>query len=268
MFEKVLSLASWNQGSASITPALVSGPAADIYSYGMPIYTVTASTPRYNVTCTAGWGLCPLSRQPVPIPPDAAPSAGSDGAMVVVDPNSHLSYEFWQFHRGSPMTAAWGAVVSLLSAGNTDIYGGPGGTGSGLSALAGVATIAELEAGHIPHALVLSSSLTCADTFVAPAIKTDGSTGAGHCIAEGARVQLDPSINLAAIPGITPFELTVGRALQTYGAFCGDTGGASLALRFQTPTASTGNPYPSLGAVADYYTMPHIPWNTIKVVPG
>ncbi|MBV9661497.1 MAG: DUF2510 domain-containing protein [Acidimicrobiales bacterium] len=263
-----LASGSWNQGSTSLISILASGPAADIYAFGSPIYTdVTSSTPRYPVTCTMPWGLCELSRQLVPIPSDAVPSSGSDGEMIVLDPATHLAYEFWQFQSGSTMSASWGAVMDVRGPGDVSIYGGPGGTGSGISQLAAVATIADLQSGKIAHPMKFSSSITCSGVFVAPAVKTDGTHGQ-PCLPEGARIQLDPSIDLAAIPGITPFELMVGTALQVYGAFCGDTGGASMAFSFQTPEAGTGDPYPSLGAFADYYGMPHIPWSSIRVVSG
>ena len=245
---------------------LASGPTADIIQYGEPIYTVNASTPRYNVSCTENWGVCSLGQAPVPIPAGATPSPGTDGDMVIYDPIAHLSYEFWQASQvNGNWQVSWGAVVSTTGVGNWDIYGNPGGTGSGISVLQGIATTAEMQAGNIPHALSFSSSLTCS-SFVAPAVKSDGSGSLPNCLPEGSRIQLNPAIDLAAIPGITPFELTVGRALQTYGAFLKDTGGASLALSFQEPPTSGADPYAALGASGDYYNMPHIPWSQLRVV--
>ncbi len=82
---------------------------------------------------------------------------------------------------------------------------------------------------------------------------------------EGARIQLDPSINVDAIPGITAGEKIVAHALQTYGAYCKDTGGSRLAFGFEDPLGKS-NPYPSLGFAWDYYGMPHVPWNHLRVV--
>ena len=77
-------------------------------------------------------------------------------------------------------------------------------------------------------------------------------------------MQLDPSIDLAAIPGITPFELTVGRALQRYGAYCGDNGGARMAFIFEyVPKLK---PYKKAGSTGDYDSMPHIPWDKLRVL--
>lgn len=259
--------------SASMAPdglsaILASGPAADIYKFGLPIFSdVNASTPRYHVACTEPWGTCELSRREVPIPPDAAPNTGSDGQMVIVDPSSGLVYEFWRAYR-SPTGAwksSWGDVSRLSGPGNADIYGNPASTGSGISVLAGIVTLSDLASGHIDHALSFSSSVTC-PTFVPPAVGSDGTTRPPKCLPEGSRLQLDPSINLETIPAITPLELMVGRALQIYGAICKDTGGASMAFTFQLPPP-TANPYPALGAPFDYWNMPGLPWDKLNIIP-
>jgi hypothetical protein len=231
----------------------------------MPIYRdVTPATPRYEVRCTEPWGRCPLSRQPVPIPPDARPSPGSDATMVIVDPLAGLDFEFWQAHRTSDgWTASWGAVMALRGSISRGIYGGVGATGSGVSALYGVVTLADLASGTIDHPLVFSSSLAC-PTFIPPAVKSDGTGRLPWCIPEGGRVRLKSSVNLAAIPGITPFELTVGLALERYGAICVDNGGAPMALRFQVPPQRNLSQYLVLGATGDYDSMRSLPWSQLE----
>lgn len=272
-FNTPLSSVRSSSVSASVAPGglpaiLASGPAANIYEFGLPIFTdVNASTPRYHVACTQPWGSCELSRHEVPIPPDAAPNAGSDGQMVIVDPSSGLIYEFWQAHR-SPTGAwksSWGDISSLGGPGNADVYGNPASTGSGMSVLAGTITLSDLASGHIDHALSFSSSVTC-PTFVPPAVGSDGVTPPPNCLPEGSRLRLDPSLNLATIPAITPLELMVGRALQVYGAICKDTGGASMAFTFQAPLPSA-NPYPALGVPFDYWNLPHLPWDKLHITP-
>ena len=248
---------------------LASSPTAAIDAFGLPVYSdVTAATPRIHVTCSEPWGTCDLSRQPVPMPVDAAPNSGSDGEMVIIDPATDLIYTLWGAHHTAAggWTAYWGTVDSLSSSGTTDIYGSFASSGSGLSALTGLVSISDLASGEIDHALAFSSSYNCS-TFVSPATKSDGRGTPPNCLPEGARVQLDPSIDLAAIPGITPLELMVGTALQKYGAVDKDTGGASFAVAFEHPTA-TNNPYPALGAPWDYWNMPHVPWTSLRIVAG
>ena len=233
---------------------------ANLDEFGIPIYTATATTPRYNVTCTAPWGTCGLSKQPVPIPDDAIPAPGSDGAMVVIDPTTHRSFEFWQASKtAGNWSVSWGSVVALDSDGTHS-----SGTGSGISRLAGVVRASEIAAGVIDHALVFSSNLTCRATFVSPATKTDGSRDQA-CIPEGSHIQLDPSIDVDRLPGITAGERAIGHALQTYGAFCVDSGGASMAFSFERVTGSA--PYVQAGLAWDYFNMVHLP-QAFRVLQG
>lgn len=241
---------------------------ANLVEFGIPIFLATSSTPRFRVTCTMSpaWGTCPLAVGLRPVPTAAAPNVGSDGVMTVIDSGSGTVDEYWQARRtGSGWTTSWGAINSLSGSG----WGGSS-TGSGASRLAGVVRVAEIRAGVINHALVLQSDTACAGTFRPPALKTDGESTRSDCIPEGARLQLDPSINLAAIPGITPGERAVGRALQIYGAYLIDRADAPLSVSFElAPDASatsTGAVYSAAGLSWDYYGMPKIPWNKLRVL--
>lgn len=240
---------------------------ANLVEFGIPVYEAGPSTPQATVRCTiTEWGPCPFGPAPRPIPPSARPSAGSDGAMVVVDRATGTIDEYW---RAAPTadgwTTAWGAINSLTGSG----WGG-GSTGAGASRLAGVVRVAEIQAGSIPHALVVQSDNVCAGIVRAPAVKTDGDSTRPDCIPEGARLQLDPTIDVAAIPGITPGEVTVARALQVYGAYLIDRAGTSLAVSFEVaPDAGGGGPgavYEQAGFGWDYHGMPHVPWGKLRVL--
>jgi hypothetical protein len=107
---------------------------------------------------------------------------------------------------------------------------------------------------------------------VAPATKSDGTNIAGVAtpMPEGYRIQLDPSINVEAIPGITPGEKVIAKTLQTYGAYVGDQGGARLAFMFEAvPDANATNPgavWTNAGFAWDYYDMKNIPWTQLRVL--
>jgi hypothetical protein len=247
---------------------------ADLYDFGWPVYAADASTPRGSVKVTQNWGPDPFGGQPVPLPANLAPNPGSDGHAIVVDYSTGRAYEFWQLKKIDALhwTTSWGQVTSNVfnGIGNEQVWGGSS-TASNLSGLAGTVRDYEMRAGVINHALAFSSNAITPGTFQFPALKTDGANTAGlplnMTIPEGARVRLDPSINLAAIPGITPAELIVGRALQTYGAFCVDQGGARMAFGFENPMADpAGNPYPGLGFGWDYFQMSHLPWSHLQVL--
>lgn len=240
---------------------------ANLVEFGIPIYDATSSTPRQTVRCTiTDWGPCPFGTAPRPIPTTARPSVGSDGAMVVVDRTAGTIDEYWQAAPATGgWTASWGAVNQVAGSG----WGG-GSTGAGASRLAGVVRVAEIQAGVIPHALVVQSDTVCAGTVRAPALKTDGDSTRPDCIPEGARLQLDPAIDVAAIPGITPGEVTVARALQVYGAYLIDRAGAPLAVSFEVaPDASAAGPgavYQQAGFGWDYFGMPNVPWDRLRVL--
>ncbi|MGD9793040.1 MAG: hypothetical protein AB7V43_06135 [Acidimicrobiia bacterium] len=256
----------------------------NVTSYGVPVYEATASTPRYQVTIRNGgtnaWGVNDLMNEMVPIPDNAVAAPGYDGKMVIIDRANNKVYDLWTVQRsGSGWSAGWGGVYPLNGDGtshNPSYQNGVAwpnpvsrGTGSGISSLSGIITTSEIAAGQINHALVFATDIACGPAqsgpFRYPATTTDGYNG-GNCVPEGTRVQIDPSIDLAAIPGISKAELAVGRAMQTYGAYLIDNGGSRMGFIAQMPTASSGNPYPAAGFGGDYNSLNLLPWQSLRVL--
>lgn len=257
-------------GSAAMVAnlsAVVNGKyrAALLYEFGIPIWTADRTYGTRLVDCTSPWGACQLETAgQVPLTSAMTPHVGSDGAMVVVDYAKGDAYEYWQYNwnNGVPRTS-WGGVTSNVHDGDGR---GSGATGAGVSRLAGVVRVHEMQAGVIPHALVFSTSFCGTGEFRFPATKTDGKYSGAGKVPEGARVQLDPSINVDAIPGITAAEKMVARALQTYGAYNIDCGGSPMAISFERPNPGQADPYPGLGFTYDYYRMEKIPWGSLRVL--
>ena len=239
---------------------------ASMREFGIPIYAADAQTPKYTVQCTQqGWGTCPFSGYQVPIPNGAKPHTGSDGAMVVVDQGANRIYEFWRANQsGSQWTTQWGAVNRLDGSG----WGGAS-TGSGASRLAGVIRLAEIRNGVIPHALAVQTDNICAGIFRSPALKTDGPSTRSDCIPEGARLRLDPTLNLSTL-NLAPGVRAVAKAMQQYGAYAMDVGGTSLSVAFeldtQAPAGSIGQVYTNAGLRWDYDGMESIPWKRLQVL--
>lgn len=253
------------KSAAMITSVTPSGRAyANIYAYGDPVFTATAGTATARVDCTMPWGTCDLEGKDVRIPADARPTTGTDGRMIVVDLAARTSCDFWQARKVSATswTTSWGTCASLDGDGR-----GPSGgaTGGGVNTLTGVVRTFEMRNLSIPHALSLATNNSCRTVFRFPATKTDGSSSRTDCIPEGARLQLDPSIDVNALPGITPGEKAVARALQTYGAINRDNSGSPLSMSFEAPIGEA-DPYPAVGFGWDYYDMPHIPWKRLRVL--
>lgn len=220
---------------------------------------ITPSTPRYRVSLLVGtlhpdWDVDDtiFDEYDVPIPYGTQVPPGSDSHLVVADPVSGKVFSFWQMYydEGSDTwTATYGSVGELYGDGR-DTNGSA--TATNISRYAGVIRLAELEAGEIPHALFVASNMCTPGPdwtdpsstggippFIYPAAKSDGRNMASvpveYTVVQGARLQLDPSIDLAAIPGITQIELTIGKCWQRYGAYVGDQGGT-----YSPPTVQAG----------------------------
>jgi hypothetical protein len=240
--------------------------AANLYEYGEPVFTAGPSSPTATVTCTMDWGTCDLENRAVRIPAEARPTTGTDGRMIIVDLVARTSCDFWQARREGVAlwSASWGTCASLDGDGR-----GPGGgsTGAGVNALTGVVRTFEMRALDIPHALSVATDNSCSGVFRYPAEKTDGSSHRADCVPEGARLQLDPAVDVDALPGITPGERAVAHALQRYGAINRDNAGTPLCVQFEAPFGQA-DPYPAAGFPGDYYPMPHIPWNRLRVLHG
>jgi hypothetical protein len=142
---------------------------------------------------------------------------------------------------------------------------GYGATGSDMPLLDGLIRGSEVQAGRIDHALTVATNDT-ASTFRWPAAKSDGHNAYPPGIPEGARVQLDPSVNCAAIGG-SVIETEICRALEEYGAFVKDTTSPALSVGFQDEgTVGPGNPYYGAGLTADELKITHIPLSRLRVL--
>ena len=276
--------------SAALVRQLAAGShIADAYEYAAPTYHNSPSDPAYtitNVTYAGRWGPNPFARlNPVRIPDTAAPAVGDDGWMVIVDRTRQLVFTMWRARKvNGNWQCDWAGIYPLGGVGNdTDRVAGFG-NGAGLNIAAGLVTVDDVRAGRIDHALVFSTDMGHPSEFRYPATKTDAGNWPNQFnpkLPQGTRVQLDPSINVDAIPGITPIEKMVAKALQRYGAYNNDHGGARMAFVFEgqdltdpsrNPPLTPGNPtrrggvYYNAGLHWDYFDFSHIPWDRLRVL--
>lgn len=252
---------------------------ADLYEYGVTLISgsaITSSTPRYDVTLTEPWGSDPFGSYSIPIPTGVKLPSGADSQLAILDPTTGKAFGIWQAKYDSASNSwsgAWGGMTDL-SGNGVDQTGSA--TGTNIARYAGVVTAAEFSAAvtantGINHALFISSNLA-SSLFTGPATKSDGTNMAGVTtpIPEGTRIQLDPSIDVDAIPGISAAEKVIAKTLQTYGAYVGDQGGATMAVIFEvTPDATSTNPgavWTNAGLSWDYYDMTDIPWSQLRVL--
>jgi len=205
-----------------------------------PVYLADASTPRQDIKLRAGWS--PYKRMlDVPIPPEARPDPSYDGEMVVLDLDAGVEYDFWQYcHDPEASYASW---VNLLEFGGDGFFPtGMGTRAAGSAALNGIIWPYELAAGAIEHALAFSFNLTRAGGPVAPATADDGTTRGDESIPEGARVQLDPALDVSTL-GLSPAQETIARAMQVYGMYLIDDGGGIQLYAVNPQSLSDPDPY-------------------------
>lgn len=205
--------------------------------YSMPLFRARPATRRYDVRITSRG----RTARAIPVPDGAFPAPGSDRHMTVIDPASRCEFDFY---RASKRSGRWQAEnFNALPTGGSGIYPrGLGTRGSGFANAAGLITAQDLRAGRIEHALVFSMRNTKAGGPVAPATSSDGESTLAGAIPEGARLQLDPALDLSSLR-LDPWQRVVARALQKYGMYLADTGGA-VALYAQHPGSASGYRYP------------------------
>ena len=116
-----------------------------------------------------------------------------------------------------------------------------GASASSLSIAGGLITLEDLKAGVINHALALSVHNVRAGVYASPARRTDGASVNALSLPEGARLRLEPGLDLASLhlPRLT---LMIAEAAQKYGIIVRD-GAGDVTFYAQDPTPTGTEPY-------------------------
>jgi hypothetical protein len=226
------------------SPAMVQQLVVEAQNKGWPVssnawtpavFFADASTPRHDVRDIDGAVF-----ENVPIPSNMFVPTDGDSEIAVIDRSTGCEYDLAR--RARAANASWAHAnpdgswssdyVNAIPFSWGGIYSnGTSVTASGFANAAGVILASELESGRINHALAFTMYATKAGGPVWPATVSDGWSTAPGAIPEGARVQLDPALDLDSL-GLTQWQKAIAQALQRYGMFLMDTGGA-FALRVQ-----------------------------------
>ena len=251
--------------------------------YSAPVYFVDENTPRYNIKleCGESWEFGVNFLKDVPIPDVAEPSFDSDGSitpkgcaeksdqdneMIIVDIKNRCEYDFWQIRKEDGVwKASWGNAIDMDSNG---IYNkGFSARGSGFSTLGGIIWPDEFVSGEINHALIFSYPFTKSGGPVLPASESDGESNKDYSIPEGARLRLNPTLDLNTLK-LAPYEQTIAKALQKYGMFLVDNGGdTGISVYAIDPKSVSLNPY--LGILPnkeEYASLSGIPLDAFEVL--
>jgi hypothetical protein len=265
--QKIKPGAALAPGSSDMVQGLVASGSdhhfvLSVTRYAVPVYFAGPKTPRTTVRLTASWAPHRFLAN-VPIPSGAHPDPSSDGHLSIIDKATGCEYDFWQAAKGDD--GDW-----VASSGNSTALSGTGiirrgaARASGFALLAGLILPSEIRRGQIDHALAIALPLTRSGPPMPPATSSDGRTTGPQTIPMGARLQLDPSLDLSQLH-LSDFERTIARALQVYGAFVVDTGGA-VGMFAANPLAYKGNPYGGKLPLQPYVPLDDIPLDRFRVL--
>jgi hypothetical protein len=262
------------------------GPWIAERSYSTPIYTVPANQPLVRVRLDAGTWAADLQRAldaGVPIAPDARPAAGTDKHLTIYQPSKDRLWEFWGAQRRADgWHALWGGAMQNVSSSRgyytsaawPGLKGSQGynwgSTATSLPVVGGTIRIEELRHGRIDHALAVDIPEACSRTFTWPAQRTDGGLGAALCMPAGARLRLDPKLNIAAL-NLPPITRVLAEAAQQYGMIVRDTTHSNVGFFAEDPTPTGSDPYygPNgfYGGLKPWEFLPKFPWANLQLLP-
>ncbi len=121
----------------------------------------------------------------------------------------------------------------------------------------------EISNGVINHALAITTPATKSGYIACPATHTDGASSNANAIPEDALIQLDPAFNVSA-QSWPAWEKTIATALQTYGGYVVDTGGA-LALYAVSDMNTSNTTWASVG-MTKLPSLSALPWSSFRVI--
>jgi hypothetical protein len=256
-----------------------SGPWISTTRYSVPIYTVAADQPTVRVQLTSPVPSPALQAafERVPLPPDAQPSGGTDGHLVLWQPSSDRLWEFWRLARTAEgPQASWGGAMQAVSS-NPGAYGSEawpdaepwwGASASSLSVAGGLITLEDLRLGEIDHALALAVPEVRAGVYASPARRSDGKSANPLSLPEGAHLRLDPNLDIAALHLPRTTRL-IAEAAQRYGIFVRD-GSSVVQLFAQDPVTAPSNPYAGPGGYFEGkypdQLLASFPWDHLQVL--
>jgi hypothetical protein len=222
----------------------------NIQQYSIPVFWAAASTASQKVTVTIlagqGFGNGSSGSALVPIPAGAAPAAGTDRHLCIVDKQASTEWGMWDASNSAGWTCSVAATSDLSGTGvrppktgNPTWWTSPGARACGFPLIAGLITVEEMRKGKIEHALVIAYPHMRSHWYKPPASTAQPTTDLAlptRGVPCGGRIQLDPAIDVSAL-ALSASGKIIARALQEYGAYVGDFSGAISLYADASPDA-------------------------------
>jgi hypothetical protein len=253
--------------AAMVQKALVRHGASSVFAngdkWGVPVAIASEAAKSYDVACTR---YCTAPSIRFRIPAGARPATGSDHHLAVLDGTREL--DLWQAKHDT-IRDTWSASTVLINDASGPGASCPegkhcnGAVAAGVALLGGLVWPHELRAGRIDHALAITTPFTRAGAIACPATHTDGRQADPDAIPEGARIQLDPAFDVASQPW-PAWKKALALALQRYGAYVVDTGGA-LAVRGVSDANLRYNSWAAAG-IPTQVGLSDLPWDRMRVL--
>lgn len=254
----------------------------DMTKWTIPLFVIDSESCRKTNVAANKKELNPLLdpdgngvAEALPVPEGVWPDPESDGHLLLVDPNLGQSWDFSVMKRGAnnKWTASRIDLWDLDGPGFREPFKGKywwtyGARGSGMPLLAGLIRPEEIEAGQINHALAFASPVNRKASFPGgpvelcspTASRTDGQGEGVEFIPEGARLQLDPALDLNTL-NLSKETMIIARALQKYGMYNSDNSKA-FKLYFQNLGPDGGK----WKTISDFNDLRNIPIEKFRVL--
>ncbi len=244
------------------------GPA---YDYTPAVWYATPRTPTVPVRIDVPH--CDAYTVRVPIPAGTVPDPSPEGHMAIAVTGTGREFDFYRaqppnrppkssvyYARPCRRTNEWTAakvVTTNWLTGNGRLRGSV--RGSGTPEGAGLILKGQLRptgSGTFGHAMSMAYHYTCSDSLrwcpiVPPATQEDGTcTDEARCVPEGARFQLDPSIDCDTWPSLHyVWQREICRTFQVYGGIVIDTnaGGPTIGNQWWGSLGSYRWPWLAVG---------------------
>ena len=245
--------------------------------YSTPIYTVDADQPGTRVRLDTRNRDLEQAVASVPLPAEAQPATGTDHHLVVWQPSTDTLWEFWRlrheedgWHAGyagrmTDTQESPGYYRHEAAGGRVVEQSWWGATATSLPLVGGLKTLRDLQRGQIDHALALGIPQVQSGVKAFPAQRSDGRFEGLSSIPEGARLRLDPKLDVDSL-GLPPFLRAIAIAAQHYGMIVRD-GSSAVSLYGEDPTPLSQNPYPAyFSGLRPYKFTALFPWDRLQLM--